>query len=245
MRKIDARTGEEFECEGDSGDCWCRKLPHIPELNDPLESDCMGPSRLNMRVDMLRAASGPKRRVQTPEGKDEDVWHFPAREEFLRVLLTDLFERYYDKLCWGTFLPGVAYELKASGRPKEISVEGGYLTVHWGDKGHFHLCIGDIQVPPGRPDVAARVAAQRPSRAEFYRTLDRDGFPHTWGLRLFNGKGELLIAIFFPNPYVTDDDKVTSEPDWSRITLWEELLPRYTGHRPDGLDRQGRGFARY
>jgi hypothetical protein len=38
---------------------------------------------------------------------------------------------------------------------------------------------------------------------------------------------------------------VTGDPDWSRIELWESVLPRYTGNVLDGLDRLGRGFGRY
>ena len=55
---------------------------------------------------------------------------------------------------------------------------------------------------------------------------------------MFNGKDEPQITEFFPNPYVTKDDEVTNAADWSRIEVWEELLPRYTGNAPDGLDRQ-------
>ena len=62
---------------------------------------------------------------------------------------------------------------------------------------------------------------------------------------MFNGKDEPQIAVFFPNPYVTDHDEVTGTADWSRIELWESVLPRYTGSSLDGLDRQGRGFGRY
>jgi hypothetical protein len=89
------------------------------------------------------------------------------------------------------------------------------------------------------------VAERRPGRVELYRSLDLDGYPHTWGLRVFNGNDQPQISVFFPNPYVTDDDQITSEPDWSRIEVWEELLQRYTGNAPDGFDRTGRGFGRY
>jgi hypothetical protein len=190
-------------------------------------------------------AATAKRRVSGLEGKAEDVWALPKDEEFLAALFTDLFENYYEGLCWGPLLVGAAYELKAPGKPKKITLEDGYLTVHWGDKGHFHLCIGAIRVPATLPNAEEMIAHRRPGRVELFRTLDRDGYPHTWGLRLLNGKDEPQMTVFFPNPYVTKDDEVTTDPDWSRIEVWEEIFARYTGNAPDGFDRQGRGFGRY
>ena len=187
----------------------------------------------------------PKQTNRGPDGKAEDIWALPNDEEFLCRLFTDLFGNYYDKLCWGPLLTGAAYELKAPGKPKKIESSDGFLTVHWGDKGHFHLCIGVIRIPPDRANAAEMIAHRRPGRVELFRGLDRDDLPNTWGLRMFNGKDEPQITVFFPNPYVTKDDEVTNAADWSRIEVWEELLPRYTGNAPDGLDRQSQGFARY
>ena len=187
----------------------------------------------------------PRQRIRGADGRTEDVWTLPTDEAFLGALFTDLFDNYHDKLCWGPLLVGAAYELKCPGKPKSIELQDGFLTVHWGDKGHFHLCLGTIRIPPDRPNAAEMIAHRRPGRVELFRGLDRDGYPHTWGLRMFNGKDEPQISIFFPNPYVTHFDEVTKTPDWSRIEVWEELLPRYTGNVPDGLDRQGRGFGRY
>jgi hypothetical protein len=190
-------------------------------------------------------AAIPMQRIRTPDGRAEDVWVLPTDEKFLCTLFTDLFDNYHDKLCWGPMLVGAAYELKAPGKPKSIDLKDGFLTVHWGNKGHFHLCIGAISIPAGRPNAEEMIAHRRPGRAELFRGLDRDGYPHSWGLRMFNGKDEPQITIYFPNPYVTNFEEVTNVPDWSRIEVWEELLPRYTGNAPDGLDRQGRGFGRY
>ena len=192
---------------------------------------------------MVTAVS--KQRVIGPDGRAEDVWALPTDEGFLRNLFTDLFENHYDQISWGPLLAGAAYELKAPRKPTSITYGDGYLTVHWGDKGHFHLCIGTIKVPAGRPNAEELIAERKPARVELFRQLDRDGYPHTWGLRMFNGKNQPQIAIFFPNPYVTDFDEVTGDPDWTRIELWENILPRYTGNSLDGLDRQGRGFGRY
>ena len=61
-------------------------------------------------------------------------------------------------------MAGAAYELKAPRKPIKIDHSGGYLTVHWGDKGHFHLCIGDIHVPKDRPDAEQLIRERRPAR---------------------------------------------------------------------------------
>ena len=186
-----------------------------------------------------------KQTLRGSDGRLEDVWPLPNDEAFLLKLFTELFDDHHDKISWGPLLAGAAYELKSPSKPVRISHSDGYLTVHWGDKGHFHLCIGDIRVPAGRANAEEIIAQRRPGRVELFRGLDRDGYPHSWGLRMFNAKDEPQIAVFFPNPYVTDFDEVTNDPDWSRIELWEDILPRYTGGGLDGLDRQGRGFGRY
>jgi hypothetical protein len=216
----------------------------IGERPSPSEVFSMS-ATTNATVNATMKAAIPRQRALDPDGKTEDVWALPTDEQFLFALLTDLFDNYYDKLCWGPLLTGAAYELKAPGKPKRIDLSDGFLTVHWGDKGHIHLCIGAISIPADRPNAAEMIAHRRPGRAEFFRTLDRDGYPHTWGLRIFNGKDEPQITVFFPNPYVNDVDEVVTNPDWSRIEVWEQLLPRYTGNAPDGLDRQGRGFGRF
>jgi hypothetical protein len=36
-----------------------------------------------------------------------------------------------------------------------------------------------------------------------------------------------MITIFFPNPYLTDDQKIRQEPDWNRLTLWQRLRQHY------------------
>ena len=184
-----------------------------------------------------------KRAVQTPEGRTEEIWPLPLDEALLARLFTEVFEDYHDRVVFGPLIPGAAYELKAPGKPVSVRLNNGYLTVHWGTRGHFHLCIGAASGPADKPNPPEVIAHRRPSRAEFYRRLDRAGLPVSWGFRMFNGHGEPQITLIFPNPYVTDDDRVTSTPDWTRLSTWKELLPRYTGNEPDGLDEQGRGFG--
>jgi hypothetical protein len=184
-----------------------------------------------------------KKTIKAEEGgREEEVWSLPREEELLRKLFTELFDQYYEQLTFGIFIPGVAYELKAPGKPELVTLSDGYLTVHWGRRGHFHLCIGQRCGGGEEPNAAAMMAHRAPGRVELYRRLDREGLPQSWGLRMFNGRNEQQITVLLPNPYLTQDDKLAAEPDWSRLGLWEELLPRYTGNPPDGRDRLSRGF---
>ena len=177
-----------------------------------------------------------KHQVTTDDGRIEEVWSLPRDATFLEQMFRYLFEHNYEDFSFGPLIPGAAYELRAPGKPERVTMSGGYLTVHWGEKGHFHLCVAE---PNGTPES---VAHRRPGRVEAYRRLDKNGLPLSWGLRMFNGKGEPQISVFFPNPWVSKADGVTDEPDWSRLALWEDFLPRFTGNAPDGQDRLGKGF---
>ncbi len=172
----------------------------------------------------------------------EHIWSLPIEEAFLERLLRDLFENHYDKLIFGPLIQGAAYEMKAPGPPKSVTMMDGYMTIHWGGRGHFHLCIGTNHGSKSNPNPPELIAERRPSRAEFYRGLDKSGHPVTWGFRMFNGAGAPQITIFFPNPFLSEDDQIAEAPDWKRLSLWEETLLAYAGHEADGLDRQGKGF---
>ena len=85
---------------------------------------------------------------------------------------------------------------------------------------------------------------RRTGRAELYRRLSRAGAPVSWGLRLFNGKGEQQITVLLPNPFLDQADKILKTPDWSRLALWDKLRSRWLGlTEPDPTDRSGRGFS--
>ena len=76
------------------------------------------------------------------------------------------------------------------------------------------------------------------------RRLSRSGTPVSWGIRLFNGKGEQQITILLPNPFLhPETDKILKVPDWSRLALWDHLRARWFDlPDPDPFDRSGRGF---
>ncbi|MFA7638862.1 MAG: hypothetical protein WCY02_06085 [Parvibaculum sp.] len=172
----------------------------------------------------------------------EQIWSLPVDETFLEKLLRDAFENHHHELTFGPLIQGAAYELKCPRAPEKITSGGGYLTIHWGAGGHFHLCIGTNYGSPSAPNAPELIVQRRPSRAEFYRGLDKSSHPVTWGFRMFNGDGTPQITIFFPNPFLTDADGMADEPDFSRLAMWEKFLRTYAGVEPDGRDREGKGF---
>lgn len=179
-----------------------------------------------------------KRTAHHDDGRVKaEYWPLPLDEAFLEGLMRDLFENHWQQLTFGPMIAGGAYELRCPAAPKSIHVGGGYFTVHWGRYGHFHLCIGTSKASP---DV---VAHRRPSKAEFVRGLDGQGHPVTWSLQMANGHGESTLAIYFPNPFLTDEDEIAPTPNFARLALWHDLLVRYAGHQPDGTDELGKGFA--
>lgn len=175
--------------------------------------------------------------VEEPGNGTLEIFTLPTDIEFLRTLITDIFENYWDQIYFGTAVQGAVWEVRAPNAPQRISYLDGYLTVdfgHW----HFHLCIGEHQGTrrdPVSPDLARH---RRTGRAELYRRLRDEGGPSSWGLRMFNGANEQQMTVFLPNPYLTVDQKILKEPDFERLALWDHLRMRYLALAPDELDRR-------
>lgn len=51
------------------------------------------------------------------------------------------------------------------------------------------------------------------------------------------------MTIMLPNPFLTREQQLLDEPDFSRLTAWDELRREFLGLSPDSLDRAGKGFA--
>ena len=146
----------------------------------------------------------------------------------LERLLREIFEQHWDGITVGPILQGAAYELQYS-KPPKVSMSAGYLTVDTGEY-HFHLYIGeqgDVAAPPSNPELARQ---RRVSRAAFFRDVrdDKGCMPGSWGFRLWNGLGEQMITIFFPNPYFDKQGRMEA-PKWEKLQLWERLRAEYAG----------------
>jgi hypothetical protein len=136
-------------------------------------------------------------------------------------LMREIFELHWADVMAGPVIEGAAYEIRFTSAPK-VSVLDGYLTVDTGPW-HFHLCVNDHRGAPS-PDAARR---RRVARAAFFRTEGGSCVPGTWGLRLWNGRGEQMVTVYFPNPYLDDELRRLREPRWDKAALWEGLRRRY------------------
>lgn len=183
-----------------------------------------------------------ERRIE-PDGAAVDVFPLPTDAASLEELLRDLFRNHWQEITFGPLIQGAAWEMRAAQAPTRIAMLDGYLTIAFGVP-HFHICIGEhcgTRRNPVTPELARH---RRTARAELYRRRGRSCAPMSWGLRLFNGKGEQQITILLPNPFLDPDtDKVLKTPDWSRLALWDQLRARWLGMPdPDPFDRSGDGF---
>ena len=170
------------------------------------------------------------------------VWPLPLDEAFLEEFLTYVFSTYWDQIVFGPMIEGAAYELACPRAPSKIRLFDGYLTVAF-DGPHFHLCIGENKGSPKDPTADALKARRRPSRAEIFRRLDKDGAPLSWGFEMHNGAGEPMISIFFASPFLLAGDKLTPEPMWERLAMWRDISKRYLGREPEAFDETGKGFS--
>ena len=182
-------------------------------------------------------------RIETDDGNRQEIYALPTDTEYLEELLRHVFERHWRSLVFGPIIEGGAYEFRCPCAPKSITYFDGYLTVHFGGS-HFHVCIGENKGGHGSPTPPALQKTRRTSRAEIVRGFDAAGAPITWQLRLFNGDDTPQLNVFFPNPFLTDEDGIAETPDWSRLEAWDDIAMRYLGRETaeDPLDRSGKGF---
>jgi hypothetical protein len=136
-------------------------------------------------------------------------------------LMTEIFRDHWAAIYAGPVIEGAAWEIRFTAQPK-VSMLDGYLTVDTGPW-HFHLCVNDHRGAPTPQQARLR----RVARAAFFHTNGGECVPATWGLRLWNGHGEQMITVFFPNPWLDDDGNRVREPRWERMALWERLRRTY------------------
>lgn len=181
--------------------------------------------------------------VVTKRHQEEELFSVEPTEEILYQVFEDIFVKYYDQVTFGPMIDGATWEIRAPNAPERYSLKNGYLTVDFGSW-HFHLCIG---LPAEGSQAAVPEALQqhrRTTRAEFYRRLNADGHPASWGFRTFNGGGEQQITVIMPSPfYQLIPFMRYASPDWSKLAMWDALRKKYLGISGDSLDRQGKSMA--
>ncbi len=181
--------------------------------------------------------------IDSSNGNRQEIYTLPVETVFLEELLGYIFENHWRSIVFGPIIEGGAYEFRCPREPRSITSFDGYLTVHFGGT-HFHICIGENMGSASSPTPPALKRSRRTSRAEIVRSFDQNGSPIIWQLRLFNGDGTPQLNIFFPNPFLTDEDGIADTPDWSRLAVWDDIAMRYLGRKEaqDPLDRSGPGF---
>lgn len=176
--------------------------------------------------------------ITTEDGGREQRWPLPHDEDALLDLLHRVFDTYWDEVWFGVIIEGAAWEVVAPNAPVRIGVYDGYATVDFG-RWHFHLCIGEHT--ESGPELGR---IRRCARAEMYRRLDAGGAPSSWGVRLFNGREEQMMTLILPNPFLTNDQQLRTEPAFEQLELWDSLRSHFLGLSPDPADRSGKGFGR-
>jgi hypothetical protein len=145
----------------------------------------------------------------------------PAAGDTVERLLTELFSEHWAEIVVGPLIEGAAWEIRLTTAPT-VTMLDGYMTVDTGPW-HFHLCVGEH-----RGTSSAELARiRRVARAAFFHIAGGTCAPGTWGLRLWNGRGEQMVTVLFPNPHFDADFRRVQPPRWERTALWDDLRRRY------------------
>ena len=153
----------------------------------------------------------------------------------LEALLREVFEGHWAEVIFGPCIQGAVFEGRFAGPPR-VSMLDGYVTVQveGSESWHFHLCIGPHRGSAGLPTPPGLAAWRRCGRAAFFRGLDREGRPGSWGFRMWNGRDEQMITVFFPNPWLDPSrTRFVATPDWTRLDLWMRMRERFAGIPPE------------
>ena len=166
--------------------------------------------------------AGPSTIELELDGSRTEYFDVAVAGDRVERLLTELFTRHWARITVGPLIQGAVFELRLPAAPR-VAMLDGYLTVDVG-AGHFHLCVNDH-----REAAPALAAVRRVGRAAFFRMhgLAPGHAPVTWGLRLWNGRGEQMVTVLFPSAYYSDEMALLPAPDWTRLALWDELRARY------------------
>lgn len=159
--------------------------------------------------------------VQEADGTTTRYDEVPVTGDTVERLMLEVFREHWAAIFAGPVIEGSAWEIRFTA-PPTVSMLDGYLTVDTGPW-HFHLCVNDHRGTPSPEQARVR----RVGRAAFFRADGGSCVPGAWGLRLWNGRGEQMVTVYFPNPWLDDAGNRVREPRWDRTALWEELRRRY------------------
>jgi hypothetical protein len=169
--------------------------------------------------------------VDNLDGTRTELFALACDEASLLALLREIFEEHWEHVIFGPCIEGAVFEGRFARRPR-LSLLDGYLTVQveGSESWHFHLCIGPHRGSASLPTPPALAEWRRCGRAAFFLNRDRGGRPSAWGFRMWNGRDEQMLTVFFPNPWLDPArQRYVETPDWSRLDLWMRLRERHAG----------------
>ena len=171
---------------------------------------------------------------KTATGSIIEYEDFPTHIDVIGPLLYTLLHDNWEQVQIGHIVQGSVLELEFTEAPSIFTLYDGYLTVV--TKGwHIHLCVEDHWGGPHNRTPDDLRERRKISRAAFYRRLNPQGKPRTWGLQFWNGAGEQMMTLFLPNPYLGEDDNLLPEnkAKIEKLSLYQELREIYvTGETP-------------
>ena len=164
------------------------------------------------------------------DGTTTEYFEVEPSPATLLAILRGMFARHWRELVFGPCIQGAVFEGRFVAPPRVTTLDG-YVTVSAAGEApwHFHLCIGPHRGTRRRPSPPALAAWRRCARAAFFRDRDRSGRHSVWGFRMWNGHGEQMITVFFPNPWLDPRMRPVRMPAWSRLDLWMRMRRRYAG----------------
>ena len=179
---------------------------------------------------------------QNLDGTRTEYFDADPTETTLLAILRELFEAHWAEVIFGPCIQGAVFEGRFA-QPPRVSLLDGYVTVQveGSESWHFHLCIGGHRGSQSLPTPPELAAWRRCARAAFFRGLDREGRCGSWGFRMWNGRGEQMITVFFPNPWLDPTrTRYVTTPDWARLDLWMRMRERYAGVPPEAPPAEAR-----
>jgi len=165
------------------------------------------------------------------DGTTTEYFAVDCGEPSLVAILREIFEENWGSVIFGPCIEGAVFEGRFPARPR-VSLLDGYATVEVGgaEPWHFHLCVGPHAGTAHLPTPPELARWRRCARAAFFQSRDREGRPSAWGFRMWNGRDEQMLTVFFPNPWIDPArQRYVDTPDWSRLALWMRMRERYAG----------------
>jgi (2Fe-2S) ferredoxin len=152
---------------------------------------------------------------------------FDCQGDMFACLAYTLFQENWHQIGLGHIEQGSVFELEFHEAPKKCVLYDGYLTVIAQDW-HIHLCIEETLGGPNSETPPELRQHRLINTAAFYRRINSEGEPRSWGIQFWNGAGEKGMTIFLPNPYIDDDNLLPDgKANFAKLEFYHELREMY------------------